>query len=138
MNLKRARRGFGAAGVGLLVILIALCIILYMMFGNGGSGKSYMQTVQTSRQKAKDLRADIQTYGLTQLIVAYQASNNGKLPKTPAETGDEASFRDQWGNPITFTYKTENGKTFIVYHSNGPDGQPNTEDDVVKQDQLPG
>lgn len=136
MNLQRARRGFGAAGVGLLVILIALCIILYMMFGNGGSGKSYVQGIQASRARAKDVKADVQTYGLTQLIVAYN-TQNGKLPKTAEETGDEASFRDPWGNTISFTYQTENGKTFIIYHSNGPDGQPNTQDDVIKRDQLP-
>src|SRR5262245_6436788 len=120
MNLKTARRGdrgFGAGGVGLLVILLALCIILYMMFGNGGSGKSYMQGIQASRKNAKELKSDIQTYGLTQLLVAYNSSN-GKLPKTAEETGDEASFRDPWGNPITFTYQTENGKTFVIYHSN--------------------
>src|SRR5438067_12611174 len=96
----RRARGFGAAGVGLLVILIALCIILYLYFGNGGSGKSYIQGVQATRKNAKDLKADIQTYGLTQLIVAYQTSND-KLPKTPEETGDEASFRDPWGNTMT-------------------------------------
>jgi hypothetical protein len=139
MYLKTARRGergFGAGGVGLLVILIALCIILYMMFGNGGSGKSYVQGIQAGRNNARELKADIQTYGFTQLIVAYHAQN-GKLPKTAEELGEEASLRDPWGNQMSFTYQPENGKTFVVYHSNGPDGQPNTQDDIIKRDQLP-
>jgi Na+-transporting methylmalonyl-CoA/oxaloacetate decarboxylase gamma subunit len=129
------RRGMGGAGLGLLVLLLALLIILVMYFGNFG-GKSYMQNVATARKSAIQLKADIDTHNLTELIEACYLSNNSKLPQTPEETDQPGVFMDQWHHPITFTYKKEGDKTFVVYHSNGPDGEPNTEDDVVKTDQL--
>jgi hypothetical protein len=129
------RRGMGGAGLGLLVLLLALLIILVMYFGNFG-GKSYMQNVANTRKQAIQLKADIDTHNLTELIAACYLSNNSTLPKNAEETGQAAAFRDQWGHEITFTYKKEGEKTFVVYRSNGPDGQANTEDDVVKTDEL--
>jgi hypothetical protein len=129
------RRGMGGAGIGLLVLLLAILIILIMAFGSFG-GKSYVQGIGAARKQARAVKEDIQTYGLTQLIVAVYNQNN-KLPNTPEETGDAAAFRDPWGHEITFTYKKEGDRTYIVYHSDGPDGTPNTDDDIVKQDQLP-
>jgi hypothetical protein len=136
MNQSFARRGMGAAGLGLLVVLLALLIILVMYFGNFG-GKSYMQNVATARKQAIEIKAEIDTHNLTQLIAACYLSNNNTLPKTPEETGNEGAFRDPWGHQITFTYKKQGDKTYVVYHSDGPDGQPNTEDDVVRTDLLP-
>ena len=125
----------GGAGLGLLVLLLALLIILVMYFGNFG-GKSYMQNVATARKSAVQLKADIDTHNLTELIAACYLSNNSTLPKNPEETGQPAVFMDQWHHPITFEYKKEGERTFVVYHSDGPDGQANTEDDVVKTDEL--
>jgi hypothetical protein len=136
MNHTLARRGMGGAGIGLLVILIALGIILYLFFGNGGSGKSYTQTVVGARNQAREIKQEINTHELTQFIEACALSPGGKLPTTPEETGQPGAFRDPWGGPITFTYKKEGEKTTVVYHSNGPDGQPNTSDDVTRSEQL--
>jgi hypothetical protein len=136
MHRMNKRGGIGAGGLGLLALLICLLIILLMYFGNFG-GKSYTQTVATARKQAVELKQEIETHELTKLIAACYLSNDSKLPKTPEETGQEAVFRDPWGHQITFTYEKVGDKTFVVYHSNGPDGQPGTEDDVVKKDLLP-
>src|SRR5215831_19361215 len=103
MNHSHARRGMGVAGLGLLVVLIALLIILFMYFGGFG-GKSYTQTMVTARNQARELKAEIDTHNLTELIAACYVSNNEKLPQNPEETGNAAAFRDPWGHEITFVY----------------------------------
>jgi hypothetical protein len=131
-----SRRG----NVGLiLVVLIAMAIILYLMFGTAGGGKSYMGTVASSRQKAKQTVQDINTQQMSTLIAMYR-QKNGKLPKSVEDMEDDAQFfKDPWGGKLTFTFEESKhgGPTTVIYHSNGPDGEPNTEDDVIKRDTLP-
>ena len=131
-----ARRGSGAI---ILVVLIALAIILYLMFGTGGSGGSYMKQVSNARVNAKKTVQEINTQQLSILIGQYR-QEHGKLPQTAADMEAESYFKDPWGGPITFTFETGKGgaaATRVHYHSNGPDGEPKTEDDQDKTDTLP-
>jgi len=54
----------GSAAFGLIGLLIVVAIILYLMFGTGGGGQSYMQGVQKSRQSGKELGQRINTRSL--------------------------------------------------------------------------
>jgi hypothetical protein len=131
-----ARRGSGAL---ILVVLIALAIILYLMFGNGGSGGSYMKQMSNARVNAKRTVQEINTQQLSILIGQYR-QEHGKLPQTAADMEAEAYFKDPWGGPITFTFESSKGPgggTRVHYHSNGPDGEAKTEDDQDKVDTLP-
>jgi hypothetical protein len=134
-----ARRGSGAF---LLVILLALAIVLYLMFGTGGTGTSYMKQVSSARVNAKKTVQEINTQQLSILIGQYR-QEHGSLPKTAADMEAEAYFKDPWGGPITFTFETAKGgagaggATRVHYHSNGPDLEPKTEDDQDKTDTLP-
>lgn len=135
MNATAHRRG--NAGL-ILVVLIALAIILYLMFGVGGKGT--VGLAASSRKQAKQTVQDINTQQMSMLIAMYR-QRNGKLPKGPEEMEDDAQyFKDPWGGPLTFTFeesKGRNGPTRVIYHSNGPDGEAKTEDDVNKTDTLP-
>jgi hypothetical protein len=132
-----ARRGSGAF---LLVILLALAIVLYLMFGTGGTGTSYMKQVSNTRANAKKTVQQINTQQLSILIGQYR-QEHGSLPKTAADMEAEAYFKDPWGGPITFTFETGSGGagavTKVHYHSNGPDLEPKTEDDQDRTDTLP-
>ena len=138
MNASATRRG----NVGLiLVVLIALAIVLYLMFGTGGGGSSYMGGVAKTRKQGKEMVAEIATAQLSQLIAMYR-QRNGKLPKTIDDMEDEATyFKDPWGGPLTFTFEepkgSRGGATKVIYHSNGPDAEKGTEDDVTRTDTLP-
>jgi hypothetical protein len=144
--LSDTRRGNGAL---ILVVLIAMAIMLYLYFGStggsGGSGTSkpgsggttYMGQVQQTRKKGREEATAINTQQLSILIAQYRQENNGKLPKTPADMEGGAAFNDQWGHEMTFSFETSRDKTTVKYHSNGPDGEVGTEDDVVRVDVLP-
>ena len=148
MDRKWSRRGHGAL---ILVVLIAMAIILYLMFGmstgssSGGStskpgsgGSTYVGQVAKTRKQGKATAQDISTQQLTLLITQYRDANNNKLPKGPADLGDDAvHFKDPWGNPMSFSFEDQRGKTVVTYRSKGPDGEAGTEDDVSKTDTLP-
>ena len=130
--LRLSRRG----NVGLiLVVLISLAIILYLMFGTG-----YAKSVSTSRKQAREVVQTIETQQMSLLIAGYRRDNDGKLPKTADDIeGNGGIFKDPWGGPITFTFEEgkRGGPTKVTYHSNGPDGEAKTADDVSKTDTLP-
>jgi hypothetical protein len=128
-------RGHGAL---LLMVLIALAIILFMAFGSVGGGKSYTQQISQTRKQGVQMARELETRQLTILIAQYRVENNGKLPKSAADMDNESAFLDPWRNPLVFTYETpRNGPTKVIFRSAGPDGQANTEDDLVKEDTLP-
>ncbi len=123
-------RGF--SGAGLLVLLLAVAIGLFLYFGNMG-GKSYVQTVVEAKKQGNNLNIDIQTRQLATLIAAYRMDHDGKVP-TSYEDMDAlpSSFNDQWGRPLRFKFDAANprdAKDFLAI-SDGPDGTPDTDDDI--------
>jgi len=123
-------------GILLLVILITLAIALYLMFGNMG-GTSYMQQVQQTKKKGREMVNEISTQQMSLLIAMYR-QNNSKLPKEPADLDSPGAFNDQWGKEMRFTFEEKKGQgTIVTYISAGPDGEFGTEDDVKRTDVLP-
>lgn len=150
-SIHETRRGNGAV---ILSLLIVMAIVLYLLFGmnsgggssGGGStgkpgsgGSSYMGQVGKTRKQGRETANEISTGQLTQLILMYRDANNGKLPRTPADIDSPGAFNDQWGHEMTFSFEQNKatGKTTVKYHSNGPDGEAGTEDDVTRTDVLP-
>jgi hypothetical protein len=131
---RQDRRGAGAL---ILVVLIGLVIILLLYFAGGQH--SYMGQVAQTRKRGRELAVDLSTQQFSILIAQYR-QEHGKLPKSPADFEDNAaSFQDPWGGPVTFTCEDDKrtGKTIVHYHSDGPDKEPNTRDDINKTDTLP-
>jgi len=126
----------GGASFGLIALLITMAIILYLMFGNMGGGSSYADKVNKTRKQGRETANEISTQQMTLLIAMYR-QNNQQLPKIPADLESPGAFNDQWGQEMTFTFETVRGKTTVTYHSIGPDGEPNTEDDLKRTDTLP-
>ena len=146
--LNETRRGNGAL---ILVVLITMAIVLYLLFGmnsgsSGGAGStkkpgggSYMGQVGQTRKQGREMANEINTNQLSTLIAQYRQENNGKLPKSPSDMDGGGAFNDQWGHEMTFSFEEnkKTGKTTVKYHSNGPDGDPGTEDDITRTDVLP-
>ena len=125
------RRGSGAL---ILVVLVALLIILILYFNTG-----YTQQVSQTRKKGKQLAQDINTQQLTIMISQYR-QENGKLPKTWADMEglSRESYLDPWGKEMTFKCEEDkrSGKTTVIFHSDGPDGEPGNEDDINRKETL--
>ena len=68
-----------------------------------------------------------QMANLTPTIEAWAAAHDGKYPATLAEAGLGQST-DDWNSP--YRYEVRNGGTAYTIWSNGPDHNPDTEDDL--------
>jgi predicted PurR-regulated permease PerM len=130
-----SRRGHGAL---ILVVLIALAIILIMSFAGGNS--SYVSQVSQTRKQGKQMARDLQTQQVTILFAQYRQENS-KLPGSweDLESVPRESTLDPWGKPMSFSFETDKktGRTTVTFKSDGPDGEPNTGDEVSKTDTLP-
>lgn len=131
-NRQHIRRG--SAAFGLLGLLVVVSIMLYLFFGNMG-GTSYTQQLSNTRKKGITLSIDIEAHQLATTITSYQITNN-KLPETIADL-DAGLFLDPWKNPLSFTIEKQGRSTVAIITSNGPDGEPDTEDDLTATEPLP-
>lgn len=134
-SLTNHRRGF--SGLGILVVLIVLAIVLFMYFGGQ---KSYVQTVVQAKKQSEGMNMDIQAQQLAILVAEYRMSHNEQSPKTYYDmNADPASFHDRWGAPMRFKVEpTSPGRPpMLIVISNGPDGQPDTDDDITTSAALP-
>jgi competence protein ComGC len=130
------RRGFA----GILMLLVVMLIILMLYFMSAGSGGSYAKQVATTRKRGQEMARDISTQQLLALIVDYKLNHDDKLPTSVADLEAGNAFNDQWGRPMTFSFQknTRSGAITVTFHSDGPDGEPNTADDINKSELLPG
>ncbi len=120
----------GYSGALILVVLIGLAIMLWLYFGSTGGNKSYMQTVVQAKKEGASVGAGIQAQQLAILVADHRMNHNGKAPASFAEMGaEEVSFRDQWGKPVRFRVDASAPNVLVVI-SDGPDGRPDTQDDV--------
>jgi hypothetical protein len=125
----------GNVAFGLIALLIVLLIVLYLAFGAGGRGLA--GAAGGARQRGQEVGASIQTRQLTTMITQYYMTHD-ELPRTLADMdAPPAAFLDPWGNPLSFTFQTPPGqRTQVTIRSHGPDGIPNTEDDIIVVEEL--
>jgi hypothetical protein len=127
----------GSAAFGLIALLVVLAIVLLLYFGNAGGG-NYAQQLSEARKQGQRLEMRLNTQQLTLLIATYR-QQNGKMPRTWEEMeAPPAAYTDPWGHAMTVAVEEERaGGARVTYRSAGPDGEPNTGDDLVQTDALP-
>lgn len=135
MDTLHCRRGF--SGVGLILLLLAIAIGLFLYFGSTGTNKSYMQNVAETKKRGETVSYEMQARQLATLVADYRMNHNDKLPSGYEELGvDQGMFLDQWRNPMRFTVETGRPAT-VVLISAGPDEQHDTADDITTRAPLP-
>lgn len=123
----------GHVGIFLLVILIGVALLLWMQATSGTAA------VQAKKQAEIDIAQDISVYGLVQSLIAYEITN-GEYPGTLDDIEDLGRARlDPWEGAWTLTYEESerSRRPVAVFTSMGPDGLPDTEDDIIVREQLP-
>ncbi|MDB6140816.1 MAG: ral secretion pathway protein [Verrucomicrobiaceae bacterium] len=142
---SRFRRAAAAQGFTLVEMVLVLGIIALLL----GAG-IYNLTGVLDSGKIKRAKADIATYGSA--LRTYEL-NGGFLPSTeqglnalverPSARPAPASWTqvmkkltaDPWGNPYNYRRPGTKDKGGYDVYSNGPDGLPDTGDDVGNWDQ---
>lgn len=122
----------GSAAFGLIALLVVMAIVLYLLFGNMG-GTTYMDEVNKGREQGQQVSIDLQAEQLLVSVTQYQLANDA-LPESMEDLEAPAgAFLDPWGVQMRFTCEKDQGSGRGVLHivSAGPDGEFETEDDLV-------
>jgi len=138
--MTRANTCRGGAGIGLLVVLIAVAIGLWLMFGKTGpGGSSYMDKVQETREDGENLAMTMQARQIA-MLVAQQEMATGRYPESmdEIEDFDPSTYVDDWDQPFQMTL-VRDGRSVdaIELRSPGSDGVLGNDDDIVHIERLP-
>ena len=135
------------AGLTLLELMIVL-IILVMLFAIAGPrllGSQKKADIRLTKAQIGNFEsalkmyyADMKSYpptddGLNALIKAPADETKARKWDTEGYLDDEVVPADPWGNAYVYEYlgKQDGSRDFPRIRSAGPDGQANTEDDII-------
>ena len=135
------------SGLTLLELMIVL-IILVMLFSIAGPrllGSQKKASIRLTKAQIGNFEsalkmyyADMRSYpstdeGLNALINAPSDENKARNWDSEGYLDDEVIPADPWGNAYAYEYvgAQDGGRDFPRIRSLGPDGQANTEDDII-------
>lgn len=127
-NRRRMRRGFSLMEI--LLVLVILSVVAgavgFAIFAQ--QDRAYANFTKT---EIATMKSALQTYRLNSGSYPSQLNALWERPSDAAsswsQTLDKAIVNDPWGQSYTYQLK---GESFEI-RSNGPDKQPNTEDDIT-------
>ena len=116
-------------GMTLIEIMIVLVIMASVMTLVGVNVFGALDTAneKTTNTQLHNFKAAVETYKLTYRKMPNSLDDLIKTPDNRKLIDADSVPRDGWDNDFTFE---KNGNRVKIF-SNGADGQPNTEDDIV-------
>ncbi len=119
--------------IELILVTVILGILAGMVVANY-SGRVIESQIRAAKHDIAVLSTQVDLYAL---------DNNDTYPNTLEDlmTGKRTYLRelrpDPWGNPYNFVPPTDILKANYQIFSSGPDGIPNTDDDVTSSSPMP-
>ncbi len=143
MDMRWRRRRGGPSGFTLIEVLVVMAIIVILVAGVVTVGLSIRQTAQRRSTMATmtmldGMRADYEVRvgkapqtgtGFWNDFVLYPDFKSKLTGLGTAYFDPSRGVLDGFGNPISFVTSPREG-----FQSNGPDGQPNTTDNIYSWD----
>lgn len=136
----RNRRGFTLLELMIVLVILVGLIALVGPRLLGTQAKADVKSTKTQignlESALKLYTVDLRTFpsteeGLQALLKVPDDEQKAKKWEGPY-LDDEVVPRDAWGNAFVYEYPPTNGtRDFPNISSAGPDGQPNTEDDII-------
>ena len=110
----------------LIEIMVVVAIIALILGGVGMMAFNRFRDAQTSTARN-------QTATIEEAVMTYRASKRGKCPRTLIELRASGYLnktpKDPWGNDYEFLCDSRGTEVQVM--SPGPDGEVETEDDIV-------
>ena len=142
MKRNRKSRRPGLTLLELMIVLIIL-VMLFAIVGPRLLGTQKKADVKGTKTQIGNLESALKLYAVEMRTFPSQEDGLTALLNRPADEqkaskwqgpyiDDEVVPADAWGNPFVYAYPPTNGsRDFPNISSPGPDGEPNTEDDIV-------
>jgi general secretion pathway protein G len=120
-TVRSARRAFTIIEVMIVLVILGLIggIVTLNLVGAADDAK-----IETTKQSMQQVAGGLTMYRTRNND--YPATDTWKSDLRNTFSGD---LEDAWGNELVY-FQTEDGKAFQLW-SNGPDGVPETEDDIL-------
>lgn len=140
-SLRRAREGFTLIELLLVVVIIG---ILAAMVVPSIIGRADEARVEAARADLKVFSDALDQYQMH--VGKYPTTDEGlaALLSCPASVKDATKWKgpylkatsvpkDPWGGEYVYKFPSERGLNWPDVYCMGPDGQPNTEDDIFRE-----
>ena len=123
---RRNRRGFTLLEMMLVMLLIGglTAIVVAINF----IGKAEQARIKLTVTKMRTLQSELQSYNFDHGIFPTTGDGLGVLVN--AAGVQESMLRDEWGHPFAYYAPTNDPARPYDLISDGPDGLPDTEDDI--------
>ncbi len=148
MSIQRRRPNHKRRGFTLMELLLVMAILVIMasLVGFAFLGAQRDATSDATRHQISTLKTACKAYkmkvysfpnGLQDLVQKPANLTKAKWPRPFLDLDTlpaNMQIVDPWGKPFTYSKDEQNDRVFIT--SAGPDGIPNTEDDVPQPDEV--
>lgn len=142
-RMNRKRRGFTLMELllvmAILVIMASMVSFAFLGFQADATADATRHQISTLKQACKAYKMKIQRFP-SKLEDLIDRPSNVPASKWTRPFLDEDSIPadrrivDSWGNAFTYNVDEKRNRVFIT--SAGPDGAPNTEDDIPRPDEV--
>ena len=141
--MKRQRRRRGLTLLELMIVLIILVGLLAIV-GPRLLGSQKKADIRTAQAQIGNLESSLEMYhvdmrsypatedGLNALLQSPDDERRAKNWDGPYLNEDKLPL-DPWGNEYGYEYDSEDGGGKPRIFSNGPDGEPETDDDIANR-----
>lgn len=127
---RRAQRGMTLIEIMVVVIIIGLIgtAVAVNVFGNLAEAK-----VRTAKTDLAKIAEAVDTYKVLRGRYPTTEEGLGVLVKEGflRANNDKGSLTDPWGKEYVYLYPGQKNADGYDVKSNGPDGEPGTQDDIV-------
>ena len=126
-----------------LMIVLVILVLLFALVGPRLLGSQKKADIKTAQTQIGNLEQALEFYAVDNRTYPMTEEGLSGLVEKPQDEAAAASWdgpylddpelpKDPWGGEFNYEYPPSNGaRDFPNISSNGPDRQPNTEDDIV-------
>lgn len=127
-NSARNRRSQGFTLLEMMLVMLLIGGLTAIVVAINFIGKAEQARIDLTVTKMRTLQSELQAYNFRH--GAFPTTDEGLQVLVNAAGVQETMLNDEWGRPLGYYAPTGDPNRPYDLISDGPDGEPNTEDDI--------